>query len=131
MNDGLSIIGHETDECGIPFVGDFSESCWATGHEDLPDSIFESFEGVMINSDEGMSCDLLGDLILQFPDTLSLCELFFEGSDFRQQSDFKACHGEEQVGVILWVDGDVGILPVNGGDASRQSIFDLPEDTSA
>jgi hypothetical protein len=97
----------------------------------LSDPILESFEGIIVHSNEGMSRDFLGDFVLQLPHSFPLGELFLESSDLGQQSHLETRHREEQVRIVFRVDRNVGILPVNGGDTSRQSVLYLPEDTSS
>lgn len=131
MNDGLSEVGHQANQCCIPFVWNFSESCWATCHQNLSYSIFKSFERVFINSNEGMGCDFFSDLILKLPNSFFLSELFLNGPYLGQKTNFKTAHWEEKIRIILRIDRNVGIFPMNGCNTSRQSIFNLPEDTSS
>ena len=39
----------------------------------------------------------------------------------------KPTHGEEQVGVVLGVHGDEGVVPVQSGERARQPVLHVPE----
>ena len=41
------------------------------------------------------------------------------------------CRVEQQVGVVLGIDADEGILPLDGGDGTGQSVLDVPENGTA
>ena len=41
------------------------------------------------------------------------------------------CRVEQQVGVVLGIDADEGILPLDGGDGMGQSVLDVPENGTA
>ena len=70
-------------------------------------------------------------LILQVPHSVFVSELFIRGSCLGQNAALKATHVEEEVGVVLGVDGDKGVLPLDGGDGARQAVLDVPEHSSA
>lgn len=78
-----------------------------------------------------MGSDFLGNLVLQLPHSLLLRELFLDGSDLGEQPHFEAAHGEEEIGVVAGVNRDIGVFPVDGGDAPRQSVLDLPKHRAA
>ena len=42
VNDGLSEVSHKSNESGVPFIRNFSEGSWPTGHKYLPDPILKS-----------------------------------------------------------------------------------------
>lgn len=53
------------------------------------------------------------------------------GSDLGKNAYFEAVHVEEEVGVVLAVDGDEAALPLDGGQGARQPILDLPKGSPA
>ncbi len=95
MNDSFTEIGHQPDQRSIPLVSDLGESGGARGHEDLADSVLETFQGLLVDSDKRASRDLLGDLVLQFPHALLKRELLLEGADFRKNTDLESAHREQ------------------------------------
>ena len=58
-------------------------------------------------------------------------ELVVCRSTLGQYATLKATHVEEEVGVVLAVHRHKGILPQDGGDGTRQSVLDVPEDSPA
>lgn len=48
-----------------------------------------------------------------------------------QDAAFEAAHVEQQVRVVLAVDRDEGVLPLDGGHRARQTVLDVPEDGAA
>ena len=95
MHDRFSEVSHQADQGGVPFVGDLGESSRATGHQNLAHTVLESLDAFLVHSDEGLSGNLLGALILQLPDSIFLRELFLSGPLLRKDSHFKATHVEQ------------------------------------
>lgn len=84
------------------------------------------------DSQEGLSRPFLGLLIGKVPHTILDRELFATGRpDLWQNPDFKAAHGEEELGVILRVDANERVIPFNSGERARQTLLDVPEDRSS
>lgn len=69
-------------------------------------------------------------LILQVPHTIFVSELFIGSSGFGEDTTFKATHVEQEVGVVLGVDRDKGILPLYSRYGARESVFNVPEHSS-
>lgn len=131
VDDGLSKVCHQSDESGVPFIRYFCESCWSAGHQNLSNSVFESFEWVFIESNEGICCDFLCNLILKLPNSFLLSKLLFERTDSWKNPHFKSTHRKEKIGIISGVNWNKSVFPVNGRNASWKSIFNLPKDTSS
>ena len=53
------------------------------------------------------------------------------GSTLGEDATLKPRHVEEEVGVVLAVDRDEALLPLEGGDRTRQTVLHVPEDCSA
>lgn len=68
---------------------------------------------------------------MQVPHTIFVSELFIGSSGFGEDATFKATHVEQEVWVVLGVDRDKGILPLYGRDGARETVFNVPEHSSA
>ena len=66
-------------------------------------------------------------LILQVPDAIAMCVLLVCCATFRQNATFKAAHVEQQVWVVLAVDGHEAVLPQCGRYGPRQTVLYVPE----
>lgn len=64
VDNGLTEIGHQTDQSRIPFVDDFSERRRTGCHQNLPNSIVESAQGFVVDAQETLSRSFLGDFVL-------------------------------------------------------------------
>ena len=51
-----------------------------------------------------------------------------EHAHLGQHAHLEAAHVEEQVGVVLRVDGDEALFPIDGGHRARQPVLQVPED---
>ena len=60
VDDRLSKVGHQANQRRIPFIGYFSESGAATGHQDLSTSVFKFLNCVFLNFYESLGSNLLG-----------------------------------------------------------------------
>lgn len=80
VNRCLPIIGHETNESRIPFVGDLREGRASACHQNLPDSVLELLEAFVVDFDECLSRNLFSAFILKFPDAVLLREFLKGGS---------------------------------------------------
>jgi hypothetical protein len=49
----------------------------------------------------------------------------------RPQAYLEAGHGEQEVWVVLGVDGDEGVVPVKGGEGAGQPVLHIPKDGAA
>lgn len=80
-----------------------------------------------------LGCDapLPARLILQVPHSVLVRELLVAGAALRQDAALEAAHVEEQVGVVLAVDGHEAVLPLHRGDGAGQPVLDVPEDGAA
>ena len=70
-------------------------------------------------------------LVLQVPHAVLVHELLVHGAALGQQAALEAGHVEEEIGVVLGVDGGERGLPLHGGDGARQPVLDVPEDGAA
>lgn len=131
MDDCLTVVGHQADQRCIPFVRDFREGGRPACHQDLPHSVLESFQRIIVNTDESMRGNLLRYLILQLPDSLLGRKLLLQQPYLRQDPHFKAAHREQQIRIISTINRDKGLLPVDSRNATRQPILDLPEHAAA
>ena len=61
-----------------------------------------------------MSRSLFGHFVLEIPDPVPMRELLMSGSTFGQDPALEARHGEQEVGVVLGVDGHEACFPFNG-----------------
>ena len=73
----------------------------------MPEPVVE-FWPLLVHPEEALTCPLVGHLILQVPDAISMCKLFMSCPHFRQYSTLKLCHGGQEVGVVLGVDRNIG-----------------------
>jgi hypothetical protein len=67
----------------------------------LSDSVVEFCHCIILNPEEALGCPLLGDFVLEIPDSIPVRELVVSRSAFRQNSALEAGHREEEVGVVL------------------------------
>lgn len=56
-------------------------------------------------------------------------EALGEGPDLGQDSDLESTVGEQDLRVVLGVDRDHGVVPVDGRERHRQRVLDIPEDS--
>ena len=70
-------------------------------------------------------------LILKVPHAIFVCKLLKGSPDLGQDTTLKATHVEQEVWVVFTIDGDKRPLPLNCGDGTRETVFDIPEDSSA
>ena len=71
----------------------------------LSNTIVELGHSIIFNSKETLSSSLLCHFVLEIPDPVPMRELFMSGSAFGQDTALEARHGEQEVGVVLGVDG--------------------------
>lgn len=57
--------------------------------------------------------------------------MFQVSTHLGEDAALKATHVEQQVGVVLGVDTDKAVLPLDGGGGARQPVLDVPEHSSA
>ena len=58
-------------------------------------------------------------------------ELLVGGAALWQDAALKAAHIEQQVGIVLAVDGHKAAAPLDAGDGARQPVLDVPEHRTA
>ena len=131
VDDCFTEVSHETDESCIPFVGDFCECRGARGHQDLPNTVFKPFYAIFIDPYKGLCCDLFRIFVLKLPYAILLRKFFLSCPLFRENTNFKATHVEKQVRVVLRVDRDKTVFPLDCGQCSRKPVLDLPENCTA
>lgn len=68
----------------------------------------------------------------QVPDAIFQRELFaVHSTNLGEDPDFEAAHREKQLRVLLGVDADEGIVPLDSRERSRQTLLHVPEDSAA
>ena len=103
MHYSLSKVCHQTNQSCVPLVRNLCESSGARSHQNLTNAVFEALDSIIIDSDKGLSCDFLGALVLELPDTVLLREFLLSSPAFGQNSDFEATHVEEHIWVVFGV----------------------------
>ena len=73
------------------------------------------------------SGEWVAHLVLEVPHSVFVGELLVGGAGLGEDAALEAAHVEEQVRVVLGVDGDEGVIPLHGGDGARQPVLDVPE----
>lgn len=131
MDHGFSVVSHQTDQSGVPLVGDFNEGGRTRRHENLPDPVVPLLDALVVDTDESLRCDLLGVLILQLPHAILLREFLLCGAALGQDSDFESTMVKQKIGVVFGEDRHEGVLPLDRCQRPRQSILDFPEDCTA
>ena len=119
MNNGLSVVGHEGDNGGVPLVDDLGEGGCTRGHQDHTESIVESFDTLVGDSKEGLCSTFLGLLIGKIPDAIFDGELLVGVSDLWQDANLKVAHGEQKLRVIFRIDRHERVVPFDGSQGSR------------
>lgn len=66
-------------------------------------------------------------LILQVPNTISMCKFIMCSTDFGQNSTLKSTHIEQQVGIVFAVNWHKTVLPQCSCHRPWQSVFDVPK----
>ena len=56
-----------------------------------------------------------------------MSELLVRGPGLGEDATFEATHVEEKVWVVFGIHRDKGVLPLDGGDGTRETVFDVPE----
>lgn len=64
MDNTFPVIGHKSNEGGVPLVSYFGESGAATGHENLTHPVFKLLHGFFIYFEKGLGSDFLSVFIL-------------------------------------------------------------------
>ena len=119
------------NEVCVPLVGNLREGCGARSHQDSTASVLELLLRLIVHLEEGLCRHLLSGIVLKLPHTLALRELFLERADLGQDSNLEAAHVEEDVGIVLGVDGCKGVVPNKRCHAAGQSVLHLPEDCAS
>mmetsp|Transcript_17531 Transcript_17531/g.36309 ORF Transcript_17531/g.36309 Transcript_17531/m.36309 type:complete len:330 (+) Transcript_17531:2994-3983(+) len=127
VDNGLPVVGHEPDESGVPFVGDLREGRGARAHEDLPDPVLEGGNTEVIHPQVGLGSQLLRELILQVPNTVLEANVLVDHPRLWLDPNLEPVHVEEEVRVVLGIDTDETLLPVDSRDGTRQAVLDVPE----
>ena len=65
------------------------------------------------------------------PETTLKCNPSAHTACPHPQAHLEAGHGEEEVWVVLGVDGDEGVVPVKGGEGAGQPVLHIPKDGAA
>lgn len=100
----------------ICLTDNLAECCRTRRHQDLSDTIIEVLDALVRNPKECLGGSLLGRLLGKVPDTiLERVLLSLLRPDPWQDTDFKAAHGEEQLWVVLGVDGAESVVPFDRG----------------
>lgn len=60
------------------------------------------------------------------PDAVLKRELLVDVADLGQDAQLKVGHGEQELRVVLRVDADVGIVPLDRGERPRETVLDVP-----
>lgn len=132
MNNGFTIVGHQTDESCIPLVDNLGESCRPRAHENLTDAIIELLHTLIRDAQKRLGCPLFCLFICQIPNCILQRKLFSgNGSELGQYSNLKTAHGEKELRVILGVDTDKCIFPLDCRKRTRQSLLNIPVNGSS
>mmetsp|Transcript_79856 Transcript_79856/g.222353 ORF Transcript_79856/g.222353 Transcript_79856/m.222353 type:complete len:322 (+) Transcript_79856:3122-4087(+) len=124
----LTEICHHADKVCVPLVRDLRERGGSRCHEDGAAAVFELLLRLVVDLQKGLRRHLLGGIVLQLPDALSLCEFLLESPDLREDADLEAAEVEEHVRVVFRVHRSEGVVPDECRDAPRQAVLHLPED---
>lgn len=129
MHDGLSVISHQTDKTCVPLVNDLRKSGTTRAHENLANTVVEILDTLVGDTQERLSCSLFGRLLSKVPNTIfQRISLAVLCTHSRKNSDFETAHGEQELRVILGVDRNECVFPLNGSERPRQRVLDVPED---
>eukprot|EP00123_Amoebidium_parasiticum_P018099 comp24100_c1_seq1/m.43516 comp24100_c1_seq1/g.43516 ORF comp24100_c1_seq1/g.43516 comp24100_c1_seq1/m.43516 type:complete len:578 (+) comp24100_c1_seq1:3557-5290(+) len=131
VDHSLSVVRHKADQGCVPLVDDLCERGGPRGHQDLTDAVVELLKGVVVHPEERLCCSLLGDLVLEIPDTIAVDQLLPVHADLGHDAHLKARHVEQDRRVILAENGDEAVVPVDGCDGPRQTVFHVPEHSPA
>lgn len=132
MNNGFTIVGHQTDESCIPLVDNLGESCRPRAHENLTDAIIELLHTLIRNAQKRLGRPLFRLFICQIPNCIFQRKLFSgNGSELGQYSNFKTAHGEKELRVVLGVDTNKCIFPLDCRERTRQPLLDVPVNGSS
>eukprot|EP00906_Rhabdomonas_costata_P036699 RCo051448 len=131
VHRGLAEVRHQADQDGVPLVDDLSERGSPGGHQDLPHAVLELLHAVVVHPQEGLGGAFLGVLVLEVPHAVLRDELLVVAPDLGQDAHLKPAHRKQQVGIVLGVHGDEGVLPQHRGDGAGQPVLDVPEHRAA
>mmetsp|Transcript_52988 Transcript_52988/g.84249 ORF Transcript_52988/g.84249 Transcript_52988/m.84249 type:complete len:266 (+) Transcript_52988:2003-2800(+) len=127
VNHSLAEVGHHSDEICIPLVRNLCERCRTRRHQDCSATIFKLLLRFIVNFQESLRGHFLSCIILKLPHAFALRELFLEGANLRQDTDFETAHVEQHVRIIFGVDGSKGVVPHQSCHTPWQSVLHLPE----
>lgn len=55
---------------------DLCESGGTGSHQNLSNTIVEAAQGLIVHTQEALSCALFGDFVLQIPNAITMCKFF-------------------------------------------------------
>ena len=67
VDDRLAVVGHETDQRGVPLVHNLREGCGTRAHEDLSNTIVELLNAIVGHPNECLCSSLLRLLVRKVP----------------------------------------------------------------
>ena len=123
----LPEVCHKPNQGSVPFIDNLGEGGGSRGHKNLPDPVVEPRHSVLVHPEETLAGSLLGNLVLQVPDSVPVRELLVGGAHLRQDPALKTGHCKEKVGVVLGVDGGETLIPLDRGHRPWQSVLNVPE----
>ena len=106
------------------------ESSGPWSHEDLPDSVVESWHWLVVDPQEALRGPLLGDLVLKVPHPVPVREFLVGSATLWEDTALEAAHVEQEIGIVLAVYGYKAALPLYRCHWTWKSVLDIPEHCS-
>mmetsp|Transcript_12946 Transcript_12946/g.36300 ORF Transcript_12946/g.36300 Transcript_12946/m.36300 type:complete len:230 (+) Transcript_12946:5114-5803(+) len=129
MDDGLPVVGHQSNQSRVPLVCNLGEGRCTRGHENLSYPVLKRLHRLIVHSQECLGRPLLRHLVGEAPDAFPLRKTFLRHSAPGKYSDLKASHAEQDVWVVLAIHTDEAVLPLKSCHAPWQSVLHVPEDS--
>ena len=127
VHDSLAVIRHEADERGVPLVDDLRERRRPRAHQNLPHAVFELFQRLVVHPQKRLRGALLGVLVLEVPHAVPLREVLGGHARLGHDPHLEPAHVEQKVGVVPGIHRDEPVVPLQGGEAARKPVLDVPK----
>ncbi|KAI6750107.1 hypothetical protein HG531_007372 [Fusarium graminearum] len=130
-NSSFAVVGEESDQRGVPFVGDLGECGGTRRHKNLSNTVVELLNILLSNLQESVGCTLFCGVVNKRPNTVLDGELLILITNLGENADLETAHGKQQVRVVATVNTNKAVIPIDRCHRSRKTVFQVPEYSSS
>ena len=140
VEDGLTVVRHETDEGSIPLVGNLSESRCTGAHKDLTDAIVKGLDSFLLHSKVRLGRYFFSTFVLEVPHSILVCGCRWCSSTTNNgcalsaqwlDANLESTHIKEEVRIVGTEHADERVVPIKRRHTARKTILNVPEDSAA